>query len=528
MSILARLIFCYYDFACREQEVSLFVNEIKEARRNSGKYGGESGKIILKENSRESGLFLDRDHWLLDKEMLSAEKSLIKKKLEEYIRSLSEKKLKEEDIRSLPEKKLKEDELGYLNRTLFKYTGKDLHEPHPFVVSAMIEACVIAEGVLQLAENIVKHAGSANRTYDKKHKGIHHKGIGLLSIHLRNLEVDKDLLQKRYKEYMKGRDEKFFFEIVISDLSDSNIPQMFRNIHNNDDHTSDIDPTIFDGLTLGSFFSPEEYDCETFWEKFYKKPENAVKHFGLEIFLSVVKSKDGFFSCMSGKDSYTYPRNIDIAFDNREVGTTYNILLPISAKYITGGTVRESNLEYSLTQYVGKVFKPIDPLNGFLWETYHNDSEEQIKALKRTFDKCSIGRDQLMVCRVDEYIKKTKCFNIERLVKAALWHLYDKHDSEPVGPHRLAIVGFSDFEFFEIVRIIALYYNKHGENNNMEQNELYLHGKNIGSEIVIFGKDLAMIRNRITKSVALSGVAPKYIEAIQSLLTRKRELNNDR
>jgi hypothetical protein len=55
----------------------------------------------------------------------------------------------------------------------------------------------------------------------------------------------------------------------------------------------------------------------------------------------------------------------------------------------------------------------------------------------------------------------------------------------------------------------------------MENIEIYIRGRSIGEEVVVFGSDLEDIRRTIIKSSALRGFSPYQLETITRLLKRE-------
>jgi len=473
MPLLAQIIYFYFDYAYRNSAVKTLAVNYRNAIGKAKIYGDESTLF--------SGFFLKSDEWKLDDSMISALK--------------------------------KTDADEYKNQTFFNFSGSSLQEPepHPFVYSAMTESCIIAE-------NAVKHTTNENDA-----------GIGLLSIHLRDIKRDKELLEKRYGEdYINSylgdaKVGKFFFEIVIADRSQRSISNKFREYYADKPKPKGTTSECFDRINLDSFFDPTDDDY-SFWDKFYSVTDNAINHFGLEIFNSVIKAKNGLFVCTSGNEPHFSSctakiREIiadgEVVTDSRKGGTTYSILLPSETADIP------SELASELARTYDHVSIIIDRLNvnslmDFDWNITAGNKQLQIEEIKKYLDGLCVNLSDLIVCGVsdDNEIK------IERLVKAALWHLYDNKVESTDKIRRIAIIDFNDAQFLEIVRIIALYFNKNGRNLNMANREIYLHGKNASTELEIFGSDLATIREQMIRSAIVSGINPKFIEVLHLLLTR--------
>jgi len=414
---------------------------------------------------------------------------------------------------------------GYENQTLFQFIKNESNisqedvrkNPHAFVLSSLTEASVIAEGVLQLLENIVEHGGITPGT-----------GKGMLSIHLRHKETDAALLEKTYGKYFSPeaqRKERFFFEIVVSDLSDINISRSFCKKYESDY------PELKD-IKLEDFFAPLQ-KFKDFWDRFYgegKGKSNAILHFGLEIFCSVVVSKGGLFVCTSGNEIYPYPdpqneemleqaqavAGGEVLDGTKKFGTTYHILLPMTSKEAPHPKGNEAIYSYGLTEFAGGKYTPINPFISPSIPDLSLKKVEYINKLREILDTVEASKNQF------PFIEIGCRPRLEEHIKAALWHLYTKANESEEPTQRLAIINFTDFQFLEAIRIVALYFNKHGKNINMKNVSLFLKGSTIGLELDIIGSDLKAIQNTMLRTALLNGVNAQYIDAIQRLLTRGR------
>ncbi len=194
---------------------------------------------------------------------------------------------------------------GYDNKTIWT---KEKEIIHPFIVKEIYEAITISEGVLQLIENIILHAGSEQN-----------KGIGLLGLYIRNFEKDKNVLYNKYPQYIEFCEReniksKYFLELLIGDLSGTDISHKF--IDNNksflEEYKEEIqlkllksgnEAEVPQSIFLKDFFEPDR-NKTAFWEAFFSFADKAINHYGLQIFDSIISTKGGLFSVESGNENY--------------------------------------------------------------------------------------------------------------------------------------------------------------------------------------------------------------------------------
>ena len=482
--ILARIIFIYFEFAHLTGSASALVGEICA-----------NGRKDIRLDHMEERYFLDAYGYLLTKE----ERDLVKK--------LESRGHSNQAMFSLDE----QQEVTTLNQN--GGTLMSTYHLHPFVSAAALDACIIADGLIQLIENIVEHAGEQQSD-----------GQGLISIHLRNYKTDEELLQKRYgKSYFekisttKGTDALYYLEVIVSDLSKTTIMEKFRK-------HSDVP------LELKEFFDPSEYGRE-FWKEYYSDAEIRTQHFGLQIFDSVVNSKKGLFGVVSGNEKHSRDQEFKKLLPVRGFGTTYTILLPLFDIPVFGAEMPDTMLSFNLTQVMTNVPSRVTHIT-FEDIKWDKDKGSVIRAIREKFppehtkqpmkkdssagptlDEFYMKNDEVFVCAIeDNYV-------VEYLIKGALWFLFSK-PSKTGGKTRLAFINCKESEFLEVLRLVVLYYGKHGYCDEMKNAEIYIRGESAGQEMVIFGQTLEDVRRTVIKVSALRGFSPNLTEAITKLLKK--------
>jgi hypothetical protein len=83
----------------------------------------------------------------------------------------------------------------------------------------------------------------------------------------------------------------------------------------------------------------------------------------------------------------------------------------------------------------------------------------------------------------------------------------------------ISFVNCQTYQLIDILRIVALYYDKRGLNQNMGSVEIYICGKNVGEEILIYGKNLETVRHNITQAACMRGLSFEYIGILDKILS---------
>lgn len=394
---------------------------------------------------------------------------------------------------------------GCDNKTLWAnyYTEKKVI--HPFIIKEFYEAFAISEGILQLCENIVFHAGTDNKN-----------GEGLLSLYLMNYSNSENIINDRYHEFFLRNEQKvsrskYYMEVVVADLSGTNIcKKLMENNKDFFDEQKKKGKYDSQNLSLKMFFNPDEKE-QQFWQSYFSNPTKIINHYGLQIFDSIIGSKNGFLQVESGEFYYNNMRIKKDATMNH--GSKYNFLCPISTEVNTSQYIYDSMFEYdykqALTETVTGNFIDFEVRKAIFLSSH--EKEEYVEYIAKKF-----------IDSVDKiiYIDVEDAINLECLVKAALLYIFISKKGSNDGPIYLAFLKCKQYQMLEIVRIIGLFYSKQGENEIMNKVQIYVCGEEPGYEIILTGVTLQEIYNMIVRSTCLRSTMIDNIQVINKLLER--------
>lgn len=402
---------------------------------------------------------------------------------------------------------------AYDNKTLWhSYKNKIIH---PFVIKEMYEAIIISEGIIQLLENIVFHAGEGKND-----------GEGLLSIYVRNFEKDKMIFEKKYPKYIEycaneKINSKFFVELIIADLSGTDIPQKFmsNNFQFINDNHNEIENRIKElggnegipkEISLSSFFKPT-IEESIFWTAFFSFPDKVINHYGLQIFDSIISTKGGLVEVESGKSNYSSISNDSSIHVNH--GSRYNIVCPFNAVSSQDTNIYDSMFGYNYNINSGKNAISIQSVNGNglnspkILEEKKEYVEEILKRIQEK--KAFLLRFDMQTFR-----------SIECAVKALLLYIFQEKEKDMEKKFYVALLGCKTHQIINIVRMISLFYNKQGKNIKMKNVQIYIRGEKVGEEILFFGDKLEDVKNNIAKCACIRGTMFDNLQAINKVLER--------
>lgn len=408
---------------------------------------------------------------------------------------------------------LDELEKGELNRHLAL---------HPQLVGELYEAIMITEGLLQLLENTVFHAGK----WDAQ-KRCQSQGKGLLSIHIHHCDLsggrkngvdDQADMEKNYPSYMEQQkrsgpepqQSRYYLEIKIADLSTTDIAQKFK-----DNRRSFIEKSplkdVFSNFQLKSFFAPTSEENQA-WENFYQESAHVVNHYGLQIFNSIVRSKNGFFYVTSQKFYYNSQTDEEtLPYTPFITGTSYAILLPLHASYTNDKNIYDSMLGYDMANALCSPpktywYDAFPSIPQFI--TAPHIKENYISQLHRHLDQAPT--DSIRVIDV------SNLDSIECAIKGLILYIYNHQQT----PAYFALINCKAHEIVNIVRLISLFYNRQAENRNMGQVQIYIRGKNVGEELLLFGEKLPEVENNIAKIACMRGILYENYKVLHDIFRR--------
>lgn len=404
---------------------------------------------------------------------------------------------------------------GYDNKTIWSTEGKVIH---PFIVKEIYEAITISEGILQLIENIVFHAGKKPDS-----------GTGLLGLYIRNFEKDKHVLHNKYPQYIdfcerESIKSKYYLELLIGDLSGTDISHKFMDnnrdfINRNKEEIerrmlelgdiNRVPKTIF----LNDFFAPSKSET-AFWTAFFSFPDKAINHYGLQIFDSIISSKGGLFAVESGEERYC---NVKETGDTSwPKGSRYSIVFPVNGYSSADTNIYDSMFAYDYDMKVDMNANQIKLINGEKVD-FSEESGKKNEYIK-TVEKLIWDNDAQILCFDVRSFKSTEC-----LIKALLLYIFEKKAKCTEDQLLVALLNSRTYQIINIARILALYYNKQGKNIKMKNVQIYIRGINVGEEILFYGENLTEVKNNIAKCACMRGTMFDSLLTVNKVLERREE-----
>lgn len=419
------------------------------------------------------------------------------------IRSMLTKDISQDTARAFEEID-KDLEKNDENRDKYEEELYQTYGLHVQIVTEVYEAVTISEGILQLIDNVVLHAYQ-----------------GIMSMRIHSLD-DKTVLRERYPSYFLMRENRmqtrYFLEVRVSDLSGSNIADKFKLKYQDfGSGLTESDKEIFDKFSLASFFNPSEAE-EKIWKLFYKDSQNVVNHYGLQIFDSIIRSKDGYFSVTSGEEIYRSGKGIE-GKDELILscpGTSYTILLPLDDRSSEDKNIYDSMLAYDIKYYLEDINHKEICIFDFSDMKRPNDRDRIV-----FYDSvCSRIRERMKENLID-VVDVDRVVYLEGVVKGILLYLFQEKEKNKEKKIEIAFINCKSYQIVEIVRLISLSYDKAGTNDKMQKVQIYIRGKNIGEEIIFFGNTLTEVGNNIMKLACMRGVLYDNFQAVNTLLKRR-------
>lgn len=368
---------------------------------------------------------------------------------------------------------------------------------HNEVLTEMFEMMSVAEGLLQLVENTVFYADE-----------------GILSIRI-----------------MEDEEGGFSLNVLISDLLGNKISDKFisniktRTTLENTKNTmynyligKGYKETLME-LKLRSFFSPNDKEKEM-WNEYYGIPQNQVHHYGLQIFESILKSKDGKFYVCGHGDNYGENNKYTLNFP----GTSYHISMPLKHMYtenkniINVNTFEDTISVSSAAEYeIKEICNEVKDLLKHLVAS-KEEKEETIKdIMEAILKKCSTNEKSLICIDASKFDN----LNVEVLIKGVLgFAISHVKNNDRIEFLPIAIVNLTSHQLLESVRIISLFYNKNGISSNMKLVQIYLKGKNVGEDLLLAGDNISSISNNMMKMAMVRGNMFDCISIVKTILRR--------
>lgn len=463
---------------------------------------------------------------------------------------------------------------------------KEIFPTEDEIIADIFKAWDISDGLLQLIENIVQHAGKnkdsqKNRDFHKDNNSG--EGTMILRIH-RNEGASDEIfnnnseLYRRYPQYFGGyrneyvidretgeevvemellnkyREElrnkisagqyvdgvivqryeqmrkvieqrriwrrriEYFLEIRLTDYSEKNMMNVF--LKNLDDRN---DPNFYNlsSFHINSFFNPNEDERKAFAE--YYKGDNIIRHYGLQIFASVISNNEGAFELKSRGNSEafeSYSNTNPKVQDNLVLsGTQYDILLPLTTQE------RNDNVNTLVNADINYKFRELTHLeetndNKNIIEEYYNvlhqegKKEPHIAKLSRCLEEIS-DNNRILVFDCDQ-INNSEEF--EMFCKSILLTIVQEDNKGKFL--NIAVKNCEEYHFVNMIRFFIIYYDKTGKNNWLE-NQIYLCGKDSMEEFLISGNDIQMMIARMEKLTFSRRMSSRCMRILTKMLERR-------
>lgn len=387
-------------------------------------------------------------------------------------------------------------------------------DPNVRNVNERINCCLdYCDGLLQLIENAYSYSdpGSIIIRANDNNSNVSKK-----------LHFNEKLVDKRNEN-----NSDWFLRISITDSSNSSIYNNFAQKYDD-----------LDEITLNDIFENKGKIQEH-----YSKLENAIHHYGLSTFASIVEQTNGIFMLVSAdRESCKYDKRnfMEFSGENSFVksikqhfietmieGTSYEILFPFNyvgvekvPPFILYDTI-DNPEEYSvikldffdkkkLDQGIKKA-KKSSGVNYQKWK--ENAIELQTEEFKNICNKLSRDKE-IILCDLRNAGGYQRIETIGKIIMGAIANI-----SKSIN---IALVGMETNEFVSMIRQFAVFYDKVGKNKYMKNSQVYFLSKDCSFNATLAGEDIfSLLHNlnheRMTSSVyfekltmVVNGIIKRY------------------
>lgn len=409
------------------------------------------------------------------------------------------------------------------------------------VEQELSDARDIAEGILQILENIIQH--SQNKV-----------GYFSFRIHDHQRKVENNYLNNNYSEYLgladcRGYDT--FLELFIADcLYSLDCPknenmlciQFLNNLKERSLQNNKIKPFInkFKSLSVKDFFENE------IWREYNSVSDNIIEHYGLQLFDKIVNSCSGCFKLISS-DNYEYGDKqyycspLETAKDDVYAipGTQYKVLLPVKERsfiqeysgldfcdYPKTSMIKpleehikseEINLERKIIEFNHKI--NVDNKYKYFSDIQREKNQKNILIyalsdfISEKLEESVTGTRKFITHFLLNRIKGAGL--VEIIFKACLKAIIKTRDV--IGNDEKIYITFGNLtkEFInEFCYLMGIYYYKTEESFIMKNTEMYFWGNEYCEDLLITGENLKVAHTAILKRAVLRGIYPHWIPFI--------------
>lgn len=369
--------------------------------------------------------------------------------------------------------------------------------------SLLMDAEDYADGLLQLIENVIKHAEN-----------------GYFCFRIHKADSSDNIHEKYLKKYnVDFGNSKYYLEALVSDYnSNYDIPNKFvenlkRDIQNEVSNreyniSNRLIDKIKENFVLADLFNyNNNEETKQIWKEFYKESKNLTSHYGLLIFERIVNFAQGAFNVESSSNfeldtKSSYRSNLQDVIEPNKAhipGTQYEILLPVGVSH----KVEDTGLNYTLKfGHANNYWNCFWVSNDAFRRELSSYDKSKSKVLYRPYykNKCiseifnTIQRESLAIKSDKEQV--IVCFDVESIVLPIHAEIIAKAFIEILcadcmsGIKYFAFKNASNQFMNTFIRIFSLLYIKSSQNQIMEDRQVYICSKVGQKEILFYGKYL--------------------------------------
>jgi len=350
-------------------------------------------------------------------------------------------------------------------------------------------------------------------------------------------------LKENYPHY--NIEKPYYLEIALTDFNPKNgITENFKlNLDSKYNIDNETKIKFKEKIELIDFFDPSN-ETQVLWDTMYKIGNNAAFHYGLQIFDTIVKFGNGFFSVCSSsnvivnaKDVYmgNYDKiesSCSLSYDYHFPGTNYLILLPLKSEIKPRNGEINATLNYSSFRKIKnieiikidfrKLLNEFDENNLCQTNSYNRELkekriEELAKTFKRKYDEFNSKSSYAFLVNVEAIEELQLIESFSKILIIFLLNIYEEKKLKAIG-----IINCSPEFIIAFTRSFAIFYNKRGKCPAMKNHQLYLGSAGLENEFLFFGED---INSTLQSSAYFEMVKGKFsiCQEIVSEIAQKRK-----
>ncbi|MDE5931688.1 MAG: hypothetical protein K2H40_04295, partial [Lachnospiraceae bacterium] len=395
----------------------------------------------------------------------------------------------------------------------------------------------IAEGILQILENIILH--SQNK-------------MGYFSFRIHD-KKKSEYLKRTYSDYLsdgKNNANATFLEMFIADcyipakgsLRESILSKQFiSTLQKRSSYDKALEPFIreYQELEVKHFFD------NAVWKKYNAVSDNIIEHYGLQLFDKIVSSCNGCFAVISTTD-YRYSEeqrycSVENGSESSQYvvpGTQYKALLPIAERSYEQEYAGMDFCDYSMRTMLQPVkegivakdiyfAQKIKEINKMVSAEIQRmkDIESPQKVLKERLI-LEISREVLQCLEesISGEFQYIHHFILDGIVGAGLVEIVFKAYMKAlikfrgkIGDQAKVYIAFGKLskEFItEFCYLMGIYYYKAEESVIMKNTEMYFWGVDYYEDLLISGENLHIAHYAVMERAILRGIYPRWLNFI--------------